>query len=56
MIENNENYYFDTEEIEDIVIFYLEMGDINYAEMAINYGLKLHPNSIERKSSGFISD
>lgn len=49
MIENNENYYFDTEEIEDIVIFYLEMGDINYAEMAINYGLKLHPNSIELK-------
>lgn len=49
MIENNENYYFDTEEIEDIVIFYLEMGDINYAELAINYGLKLHPNSIELK-------
>ena len=49
MIENNENLYFDSEELEDLVIFYLEMGDINYAEMAINYGLKLHPNSIELK-------
>lgn len=49
MIENSENLYFDSEELEDLVIFYLEMGDINYAEMAINYGLKLHPNSIELK-------
>lgn len=49
MIDNNENYYFDTEEVEDLVIFYLEMGDINYAETAINYGLKLHPGSIELK-------
>ena len=49
MIENNEQFYFDTEEVEDIVIFYLEMGDINFAEMAVNYGLKLHPNSIELK-------
>ena len=49
MIENNEQFYFDTEEVEDIVIFYLEMGDINFAEMAVNYGLKLRPNSIELK-------
>lgn len=49
MIENGENYYFDSEEVEELVIFYLEMGDINYAEMAINYGLKLHPGSIELK-------
>jgi len=49
MIENNEQFYFDTEEVEDIVIFYLEMGDINFAEMAVNYGLNLHPNSIELK-------
>ena len=25
------------------------MGDINFAEMAVNYGLNLHPNSIELK-------
>jgi hypothetical protein len=27
MIENNDNFYFDSEEIEELVIFYLEMGD-----------------------------
>ena len=54
MIENNEQFYFDTEEVEDIVIFYLEMGDINFAEMAVNYGLNLHPNSIELKVKQFL--
>ena len=49
MIENNENFYFDSEEIEDLVIFYLEMGDTHFAETAVNYGLKLHPNSLELK-------
>ena len=49
MIENNEEIYFDSEEIEDIIIYYLELGDFSYAEMAVNYGLKLHPNSIEIK-------
>lgn len=49
MVENNEEYYFDTEELEDIIIYYLELGDISYAEMAVNFGLKLHPNSPEIK-------
>ncbi|MEC5395683.1 tetratricopeptide repeat protein [Bergeyella sp. RCAD1439] len=49
MIENNDEYYFDSEEIEDIVIYYLELGDISYAEIAVNFGLKLHPESTEIK-------
>lgn len=49
MIENNDEYYFDTEELEDIIIYYLELGDISYAEQAVNFGLKLHPNSQEIK-------
>lgn len=49
MIDQQENYYFDSEQVEDLVIFYLEVGDIHYAELAINYGLKLHPNSIDLK-------
>ena len=28
MIENNEEYYFDSEELEKVVIHYLEMGDM----------------------------
>ena len=50
MIENNEEFYFDTEELEDIIIYYLELGDISYAELAVNFGLKLHPNSLEIKT------
>ena len=49
MMENSEHLYFDSEEIENLVIFYLEMGDTHFAETAVNYGLKLHPNSIELK-------
>lgn len=50
MIENNEELYFDSEELEDIIIYYLELGDISYADMAANYALKLHPNSLEIKT------
>ncbi len=50
MVENNEQIYFDTEELEEIIIYYLELGDINYAEQAVNFGLNLHPNSPEIKT------
>ncbi|MBN9311716.1 MAG: hypothetical protein BGO40_09100 [Chryseobacterium sp. 39-10] len=53
MLENNEEIYFETEELEDIIIFYLEMGDVAYADMATNHGLKIHPNSIELKVKKF---
>lgn len=49
MIENGDEYYFGSEELEEIVIHYLEMGDVSFAEMAINFALKLHPNSLEIK-------
>ena len=48
-MENNDEFYFDTEELEDIIVYYLELGDFNYADMAVNYGLKLHPNSLDIK-------
>lgn len=50
MVENNEEFYFETEEYEEIIIHYLELGDINYAELAVTYGLKLHPASLELKT------
>ena len=53
MVENNDELYFETEEYEDIIIHYLEMGDISYAEVATNYALKLHPNSLELKIKQF---
>lgn len=49
MMENNDELYFDTEELEDVIVYYLELGDFNYADMAVTYGLKLHPNSLEIK-------
>lgn len=50
MIENNEERYFDTGDLEEIIIHYLELGDISFAEMAVNYGLQLHPHSIDIKT------
>lgn len=50
MINNNDEYYFDTSDLEDIIIYYLEIGDISFAEMAMKYALKLHPDSAEVKT------
>ena len=50
MLENNDEIYFDTNELEEIIIYYLELGDINFAEQAVQYALKLHPNSLEIKT------
>ncbi len=53
MIENNDELYFETEEYEEIIIHYLEMGDISFADMATKYGLKIHPNSLDLKVKQF---
>lgn len=53
MVENNDELYFETEEYEDIIIHYLEMGDITFADLASNYALKIHPNSLELKVKKF---
>ena len=50
MIDNNDELYFDTEEYIDIIIYYLELGDFSYAELAVNHALKIHPNSLEIKT------
>lgn len=50
MIEHNEEYYFDSEELEEVVIHYLEMGDISFAELSVDFALRLHPNSLELKT------
>lgn len=44
MIEENENYYFDADEMEDIIGYYLDIGDLPFAEKALNYANSLHPN------------
>ena len=53
MVENNDELYFETEEYEEIIIYYLEIGDISFADMATKYGLKIHPNSLDLKVKQF---
>jgi len=43
MMENNDEFYFDTEELEDIIVYYLELGDFNYADTAVNMALSCIP-------------
>ncbi|QCX53111.1 tetratricopeptide repeat protein [Elizabethkingia sp. JS20170427COW] len=49
MLENNEELFFDLEEYDDIISYYLEIGDYQYADTAIRYALKLYPNAPEIK-------
>ena len=35
-METNDELYFDTEELEDIIVYYLELGDFNYADTAVH--------------------
>ncbi len=49
MIQNNDDRYFDSEELVEIIIYYLEIGDLAYAELAVGYAESLHPNSNEIK-------
>ncbi|MDX8575447.1 tetratricopeptide repeat protein [Elizabethkingia sp. HX WYD] len=49
MLDNNEEVFFDTEEYEDIISYYLEIGDYQYAEAAIKYAQKLYPDSVNIK-------
>ena len=53
MVENNDEFYFETEQYEEIITYYLEMGDISFADMATKYGLKIHPNSLDLKVKQF---
>lgn len=49
MMEAGEERYFEADQLEDIIIHYLEFGDIGNADKAVKYGLKLHPNSLQLK-------
>lgn len=50
MLDEGTEYYFDSEQYEEIIIHYLEIGDITYADLATRYALKLHPTSLELKT------
>lgn len=49
MLKSNKVYFFDSEEFEEIVYFYMDTGKMKLAEKAINLGLSQHPTSISLK-------
>ena len=46
MIESNTSIFLDTDEIEEIILYYFNDGDIPMAERAIELGNNLYPKSI----------
>jgi len=49
MLENNEEVFFDVEEYDDIISYYLEIGDYQHSEIALNYAQNLYSDSIDIK-------
>jgi len=49
MLENNEEVFFDIEEYDDIISYYLEIGDFQQSEIALNYAQNLYSDSLEIK-------
>ena len=46
MLKNKARFYFDVGEFEGIINYFLENGKISEAENALNFALKLHPDSV----------
>mgnify|MGYP001809613968 CR=1 FL=1 len=45
MLAKKAEYFFDVDEFEDIINFYLDGGDLKIAEIAINHAINQHPGS-----------
>ena len=45
MLEQRASYFFDVDEFEDIINFYLELQDYKKAGLAIQMAMKQHPAS-----------
>ena len=49
MVKNQEQYYFDSEELKDIVEYYLLRGEFEQSQDVVDYALNLHPTNSELK-------
>lgn len=47
MLEQRENYFFETDEFYEIIAYYLDVGDLPYAKKAIGYASAMYPSSID---------
>src|SRR5690606_17672070 len=49
MLKTDDVYFFDSEDFEEIIHYYLNNGKISLGKKAIQIGLEQHPNSLELK-------
>src|SRR5690606_17476419 len=49
MLKTNKVFFFDSEEFENIILYYLDTGKSNMAKQALKLGPEQHPNSMELK-------
>ena len=49
MLKTNKIIFFDSEDFEEIVLFYIESGKINLAKKALKLAIEQHPSSLELK-------
>lgn len=47
MLSKNETWYYDAEEMVDIITFYVDINDLKNAQKALNYGFNIHPDHLE---------
>ena len=49
MLDNREYRYYDSEDLVEIIEFYLEVNDSEYAKRALDFAEKMHPENIDIK-------
>lgn len=49
MLENREYKYYDSEDLVEIIEFYIEVNDSEYAKRALDFAEKMHPENVEIK-------
>lgn len=49
MLDQKEQFYFDSEQLLEIISFYLDVSDFEYAKKALAYSYALHPDNYELK-------
>ena len=49
MLKTNSVYFFDSNEFEEIILFYVDSGKFSLAKKALQLGLEQHPDSVALK-------
>ncbi len=47
MLSKNETWYYDAEEIVDIITFYIDTNDVKNAQKALNHAFSIHPENLD---------